>query len=151
MISVNFADLEMAFEFVSSGIPTEHRAYISIDTGAIFWASDSSDIEDEAPDDLGGSPIATWRYPSKSDLGLGRLLALQFTEERLPNEYGAVQRFFGSRGAYGRFKDLLASHGQLDAWYVFEAEHTEHALREWCEAHKIKAIAETRPEEHGSA
>lgn len=143
MISVNFADLDMAVEFVSSGMPTEHRAYISIDTGAIYWVSDSSDIEDDAPEDLEESDQYV-AVPSKTDLGLGRPLALRFTEERVPDEYDTVRQFFARRGAYGRFKDLLTTHGQLDAWYAFEAECTERALLEWCEAQMITAIRENK-------
>jgi len=139
MVTVNYEDLSTALEFVSSGMPTEHRAYISIDTGAIHWVSDSTDIEDEAPEDLEESD----RYiavPSRADLGLGRPLAIQFTEERIPDAYEAVRQFFARPGAYSRFKDLLAAHGQLDAWYAFEAEYTERALLEWCEAQEIKTV-----------
>ena len=141
MISVNFSDLGTAVEFVSSGMPTEHRAYLSIDTGAIYWVSDLSDIDDDAPEDLEESD----RYvavPSKTDLGLGRPLALQFTEERIPEEYDTVRQFFARPGAYSRLKDLLAAHGHLDAWYAFEAECTERALLEWCEAQQITASRE---------
>ena len=141
MVTVNYDALSTALEFVSSGMLTEHRAYISIDTGVIYWVADSSDIDDDAPEGLEESD----RYvavPSKTDLGLGRPLALQFTEERLPDEYEAVRQFFARPGAYSRFKDLLAAHEQLDAWYAFEAERTERALREWCEAQQITAIRE---------
>jgi hypothetical protein len=55
MIAVNFDDLETAVEFVSSGMPTEHRAYIATDTGASYWASESSDIDEYVPEDLGES------------------------------------------------------------------------------------------------
>ena len=151
MISVNFADLEMAFEFVSSGIPTEHRAYISIDTGAIFLGIGLQRHRRRGTGRSGGV---------RSLLGRTRAKAIwvwvgSWHSNLRKNDYQTnTARSSGSSAvaeAYGRFKDLLASHGQLDAWYVFEAEHTEHALREWCEAHEIKAIAETRPEEHGSA
>ncbi len=141
MVTVNYEELSTAIEFVSSGMPTEHRAFVSIDTGAIHWVSDSSDIDDDVPEDLEESD----RYiavPSKTDLGLGRSLAIQFTEERVPDEYEAVRQFFARPGAYGRFKDLLAAHGQLDAWYAFEAECTERALLEWCEAQQITVIRE---------
>jgi hypothetical protein len=150
MISVSLDDLVDAVEFVSNGMLTEHRAYISIDTGAIFWVSDSSDIEDDAPDDLEESDQYIG-VPSKADLGLGRMVALRFTTEQIPDEYDSVQRCFAHRGAYGRFKDLLAAHGQLDAWYAFEAECLERALLDWCEAQGIKARRENKGESHGSA
>ena len=139
MISVDLDALVEAVEFVSAGVLTEHRAYVSIDAGAICLVSESGDLDDDAPEDLEESD----RYigvPSKSDLGLGRNVALRFAEEQLPNEFQTVRRFFGGPGAYGRFKDLLAAHGQLDAWYAFDAQCTERALLEWCEAQEIKAI-----------
>lgn len=33
MVAVRYDDLSLAFEFVSSGLPMEHNAYLSIDTG----------------------------------------------------------------------------------------------------------------------
>jgi hypothetical protein len=61
----------------------------------------------------------------------------------MPNEYEAVWQFFAHPGAYGRFKDLLAAHGQLDAWSAYEAECTKRALLEWCEAQQVTAIQES--------
>jgi len=37
----------MAFDFVSYAAPMEHDAYVSLDTGKIWWTSDSSDAFDE--------------------------------------------------------------------------------------------------------
>jgi hypothetical protein len=141
MVTVNYDDLELAFEFISSGMPTEHRAYIAVETGMIYWVSESSDLDEEVPDDLGEND----RYielPTKSDLGLGRPLALRFAKEHVPNEYERIWQFFSRRGAYARFKDLLEARGQLDAWYAFEAEHTRRAILDWCAVHEIKAIRE---------
>ena len=143
MTSVDLDELVEAVEFVSSGALTEHRAYVAIDTGAIYWVSDSGDLDDDAPEDLEESD----RYiavPNKSDLGLGRSVALQFAEDQLPHEFQTVRRFFAGPGAYGRFKDLLAVHGQLDAWYAFEAQCAERAVLEWCESQEIKAIQKSK-------
>ena len=92
--------------------------------------------EDECPDDLETSD----RYieiPHKTELDLGNNLALRFVEERLPGRYTDVDAFFRRRGAYARFKELLAAEGCLEEWYAFEAESTERALREWCKANEI--------------
>ncbi|MBX9811696.1 MAG: hypothetical protein K2Y16_08810 [Burkholderiales bacterium] len=70
-------DLALAFEFVSSGPPMEHNAYLSIDTGRIYWISELASVEEEIPDDLETSD----RYiaiPHRNDLDLGRNLALRF-------------------------------------------------------------------------
>ncbi len=50
MVTVKYEDLSLAFAFVSSGAPMEHRAYISLDTGRIYWVSALAPTEDELPD-----------------------------------------------------------------------------------------------------
>jgi hypothetical protein len=137
MVSVRYDDLIEAFDFVSFGGTSEHAAYISLDTGTIYWDTESGD--EELPDDLGDSD----RYlavPHKNDLDLGRDLALRFTAAELPNHYGSVEGFFRRAGAYARFKDLLEAQGRLDAWYAFEAADTEVALRNWCREHQIQLV-----------
>ena len=137
MVTVKYDDLSLAFEFVSFARPMENRAYVSLDTGAIYWISETNPIEeDEPPDDLETSD----RYieiPHKNELDLGNDLALRFVDERLPDRYTEVVSFFRRRGAYARFKDLLVAEGRLEEWYAFEAESTERALREWCRANEI--------------
>ena len=49
MVAVRFNDLTLAFEFVSSGAPMEHNAYLSIDTGRIYWISELVSMEEEIP------------------------------------------------------------------------------------------------------
>ena len=139
MVTVKYEDLSAAFDFVSFGAPMEHQAYISIDTGTIYWISDVSPLEEEIPEDLETSD----RYiavPHKNDLDLGSDLALRFATEELPGLYNRVEEFFRHRGAYARFKELLASEGCLDKWYAFEAESTERALRNWCTENDINVI-----------
>ncbi len=139
MVTVNYDELSLAFEFVSAGLPMEHNAYISIDTGQIYWISDLNPTEEEVPDDLETSD----RYiaiPHKNDLGLGRDLALRFAEQELPERYERAKAFFRSRGAYARFKKLLESEGVLEKWYKFEEESVEQALRDWCAENSIQLI-----------
>ena len=137
MVAIKYDDLSAAFDFVSFAAPMEHRAYVSLDTGAIYWISETNPIEEEdLPDDLDTSD----RYiavPHKNELDLGNNLALRFVEEQLPDRYADVEDFFRRRGAYARFKDVLAAEGCLEKWYVFEAESTERALRDWCTANEI--------------
>jgi hypothetical protein len=67
---VKHDDLSLAFDFVSYAVPTEHDAYVSLDTGKIYWTFDSSDALDEIPDDLETSD----RYlaiPHRNELDLG--------------------------------------------------------------------------------
>jgi hypothetical protein len=140
MVTVNYDDLSIAFDFVSSAGPMEHRAYVSVDTGAIYWISETNPIEeDELPDDLETSD----RYieiPHKNELDLGNRLALRFVEGRLPDRYAEAVTFFRHRGAYARLKELLAADGCLEEWYAFEAESAERALREWCKANEIHLV-----------
>lgn len=139
MVSVEYDDLALAFDFVSAGPPMVHNAYISLDTGQIFWTSELNPVEDEVPDNLETSE----RYiaiPHKNDLDLGRNLALRFVEQELPQCYERVEGFFRRKGVYARFKQMLESEGALEKWYKFEAESVEKALKDWCAENHIEVI-----------
>ena len=139
MVTVMHDDLSAAFDFVSFAAPIEHRAYISMDTGAIYWISGMNPLEEDVPDDLETSD----RYivvPHKNDLDLGSNLALRFAAEELPDWRTRVEGFFRHRGAYARFKELLAAEGCLDKWYAFESESTVKALRNWCTENDIEVV-----------
>jgi Uncharacterised protein family (UPF0158) len=137
MVTVKYDDLSAAFDFVSSAAPFEHQAFVSLDTGTVYWISETSAIDDEdLPDDLDTSD----RYlavPHKNELDLGNNLALRFVEDKLPDRYAEVETFFRRRGAYTRFKELLAAEGCLEEWYAFESAATDRALRDWCKANEI--------------
>lgn len=140
MVTVRYNDLEEAFGFVSFGPPMDNAAYISLDTGTIYWTSESTPLDEEVPDDLETSD----RYiaiPHKNDLDLGTDLVLRFVVQELPDQADRVGGFFRRAGAYARFKDLLESEGLLERWYTFEAEASERALRDWCVENDIQ-IAE---------
>ena len=81
MVAVKYDDLSIAFDFVSSAAPLDHNAYVSLDTGQVYWTSDfDDDIDEEIPDDLETSD----RYlpiPHKNELDLGKRLALQFVAQ----------------------------------------------------------------------
>ena len=151
MVTIKYDDLSAAFDFDSFGAPFEHRAFVDLDTGAIHWVSESNPIDDEElPDDLEESD----RYlpiPHKNDLDLGNSLALRFAEEQLPHRYADIAAFFRHRGAYARFKELLAAERRLDKWYAFETECTERALRDWCAANQIHVVENDRQSVRRSA
>ncbi len=139
MVTVTYEEISSAFEFVASGAPMEHSAYISLDTGQIYWASELASLDEELPDDLDTSD----RYlivPHKTELDLGKHLALRFAANELPDSYEQVASVFRSKGAYGRFKQVLEAKGVLEKWYKFEEEATEKALREWCAANDIQIV-----------
>ena len=125
-----YSEIEDAFLFVSSAPPFEHSAYLNRETGKFYYVSALGD-SDELPDDLEESDKYA-NIPHKNDLDLGRDLVFAFVSANLPDEYGKVRGFFSGRGAYARYKDLLESKGQLDAWYEFEKRSIEEALRKWC-------------------
>lgn len=139
MITVNYTELRNAFEFVSSGSPSEQNAYICVDTGAIYWVSNVIELEEEVPDDLENAH----RYisvPHKNDLKLGQNMALAFIDKELPNDYNTAASFFRKRGAYRRFKELLQAQGMLEKWYAFEANAADTALLGWCQEYNIQLI-----------
>lgn len=141
MVTVKWSELIDAFEFASFGGPGESRAFVNIDTGSLQCISDAFEPDAETPDDFEPSD----RYlalPHKTDLNLGRKLALSFAEQHLPGEFDAVVGYFSKRGAYSRFKDLLEHRGVLETWYAFEQHATERALRQWCHEHEIVLVLE---------
>jgi len=139
VVAVKFDDLSLAFEFVGSAAPSENNAYISLDTGQIYCTSELNPLDEEVPDDLETSD----RYllvPHKTELDLGKGLALRFAASELPHCYDRIVGFFRHKGAYARFKDLLDSEGALERWYKYEAGATERALRGWCAENDIQLI-----------
>ena len=127
---VKFDDLLAAYEWVSSSSPAENEAFVSRITGNVHWSSSMADLDEELPEDIENGSIYV-SVPHKYDLDLGKNLVLTFAEEQLADSYETVSSLFRQRGAYGEFKDLLERKGKLEAWYEYEANATELALREW--------------------
>jgi uncharacterized protein UPF0158 len=140
MVTMDYNDLLLAFEFVSSGAPRENQAFVSLDSGQTFWISHGEAVEDGViPDDLEGSD----RYvevPHKHDLDLGQSLVFRFADERLPHRRHDIAELFHRSGAYRRFKGLLESENRLQEWYAFEEDATRQALHEWCNENGIRLV-----------
>jgi hypothetical protein len=142
IVAVNAADLSAAFEFVSIGAPSENAAYVSLESGRIYWTSIANDVEeDDFPEGLEDASLYI-AVPHKSDLDLGSRLVLRFVARELPDDYGAVADFFRRRGAYARFKNLLHTRGVLERWYEFDDRTTEEALAAWREENGIRCVDE---------
>ncbi|MBR0778539.1 hypothetical protein JQ625_27215 [Bradyrhizobium diazoefficiens] len=60
--------------------------------------------------------------PDKRKLGLGKPLVLDFAREVLPDDFDDVRDAFSRRGAYPKFKALLARRGAIDRWHAFRSE-----------------------------
>jgi hypothetical protein len=136
-VPIKLSDLMIAFELASSGYPA--AAYLALDTGKTHLVRDWIDEEDPPPADLEESD----RYlalPERSELGLGRRVALDFMEEVAPDDFALVRQFFSRRGAFARFKGYLAGRGLLDQWSEYEAAAEERALRQWCKANEVPLI-----------
>jgi len=140
----SFQDLLGALEFVSmGGAPGEHEAILCRQTGKIYWRSEFSDLDelnDELPEDIDDDEKYV-AIPDKRDLGLGKPMVLAFAREFLPNNFDEVRSIFSKRGAYPKFRALLARRHAVDRWHDFESKATERALRDWCELNSI-AIAD---------
>ena len=132
---VTFSEIEDAFLFVSSAPPFEHDAYLNKETDEIYYASAMGD-SDELPADLEESDKYI-SIPHKNDLDLGRELVFDFVSAHVPGEFENVKRIFSRKGAYGRYKELLESKNQLEAWYEFEQQAVAKALRDWCKEKDI--------------
>ena len=129
---VKLAELTDAFDWVSASGPFENEAYVTRASGKIYWSSRTNELDEELPEDIEDGTLYI-AVPHKNDLALGRNLALRFVDENLPASYERACGYFHKKGAYARFKDLLERAGHLEAWYRYEADAVEKALREWGE------------------
>ena len=135
-MKIDFNELEMAFDFVSSMPRFTSTAILSKTSGQIYYQSDYTD-SDELPEDIDTSDdyIA---IPHKKDLFLGRKLVRRFVSEYMPDDFDHVEHMFSRKGAYGRFKDYLARLNMLETWHRYEEKKCAEALKQWCELHKIE-------------
>ena len=117
-MAVSFSDLQLAFEFVSSGEMGENEAYLDRQSGKIYWRSEFGEIDEELPDDIDNEKYIA--IPDRRELDLGKPLVLEFAREFLPDDYDEVRHIFNRRGAYRRYKDLLVRRGALEQWYDFQ-------------------------------
>jgi hypothetical protein len=134
---VSYSDLLIAHELVSSTGMGLNRAFVNRETGEIHTSVEGDESLSDLPDDIDESDKYV-ALPSKHELDLGRPLVFRFVDEFLPGDYHRVRSFFGGRGAYARFKDLLEHRGLLDQWHDFENKAEEKALREWCKENGIE-------------
>lgn len=125
---IKYDDLEMALEFSSSGEEFGSSAYIDSESGQIYYVSDMMD--EEYPEDIKENEKYLM-VPHKRELGLGKSLAIEFTEEYLPGKIATIHRIFSSKGAYSAFKEILEDTELLEKWYEYEKEATREALLEW--------------------
>ena len=139
-MAVSFSELQLAFEFVSSGGMGENEAYLDRRSGKIYWHSEFGENDEELPDDIDDEKYIS--IPDKRELDLGKPLVLDFAREFLAADYDEVSHIFSRRGAYARYKELLVRRGALERWYDFSNKSEEMALREWCAENGIE-ISET--------
>jgi hypothetical protein len=134
-----FNEIEIAMMFVSSSGYGECSALLDKSTGKIYYQSAYGELDEleEFPED-DYDPDIHIEIPHKNQLDLGRNLVFEFVEEQLPNDFERVRNIFRSKGAYGRYKDLLEERGLLQKWYDFENERQTKAIQEWCEENDIK-------------
>ena len=133
----DFAEIELAFDSVSSQMQSMCTAYLSLADGKIYYLDDATGIFDDLPDDFETSDQYI-EIPHKNDLNLGRDLVYEFINKNAPNLSDNVRQIFSRKGAYQRFKTLLVRHELLDQWHNYEQTETEFALKRWCNENSIE-------------
>ena len=133
---IKYSDIEDAFFFVSSDSYGMHTALLNKDTGQLYYRSEMGDLDEIDDDDLDWNNCIA--IPHRNDLGMGQELVFEFVKNHLVDEYDRVRQIFKKRGAYGNYKNLLESRGLLQAWYDFENQQEEWALRQWCTENGIE-------------
>lgn len=138
---IRFSELHNAFEYANAGGLGECRAVLDRRTGTFYYHSENDGDPDEDepfPDEDELDDPRFVEIPDRHDLDLGKRLVLDFAATHLPDEFDHVREIFSRRGAYARFKDLLARRGRMDQWYEFSNAAEEAALRAWCELEEIE-------------
>jgi len=133
---IKFRDIEDAFFFVSMGEMYMNSAILCVETGQIFYISDFGD-SDKLPEDIDDDSDKYIDIPHKNELNLGKPLVLEFSAIYLSDNLEKINLFFHKKGAYSKFKNLLAAKGLLDKWYAFEEAEQNKALIEWCKDNDI--------------
>jgi hypothetical protein len=137
---VSFAELFEAFELMSMTTGDSH-AYLCRQSGEIYCRMDplyvGEELAGELPDDIEDEEKYV-ALPGKREVDLGTALVMDFVRQVLPQDLDDVRDMFRRRGAYAKFKGLLAQRRVLEQWYDFERKATERALREWCELNSIE-------------
>jgi Uncharacterised protein family (UPF0158) len=136
---VKFSELVDAFDWTSTAGPYENAAYVSRASGRIWLVTDFDDEGEDPPEDVDDESLYL-AVPSKSELDLGRSLALAFVQQSLPESYDLVKNFFARAGAYARFKDFLDEHGRLEDWYAYETAGVHEALRGWAAENELEIV-----------
>jgi len=136
-MKLSFAKMWNAFEETCFGESCSIAAYINKENGDVFIAHDlDDDLNDDNPEDLFENDIY-FSLPYPTELTSGRELALQFASAEVRDHADEIYEIFEKRGAFSRFKHLLAHIGKLEDWYTFEQETQKKELREWFEVNEI--------------
>lgn len=141
-MQVKLDDIEWAIEFASFGIG-DHEAFINLVTGHIYYVGDG--VDELPPSDLYESDDYL-QIPGKTDLRLGKPLAIDFVANSLPDKLDMVYTMFSRRGAYSKFKSLLESEGQIKKWYAYEEAEIRKATIEWCKENGINLSSDKETE-----
>ena len=139
MTQVTWMDLLDAYDFINLGAEFEHRAYVDLDTGRFYYASEDALIEEERPEGWDNFDRLL-ELPRAQDLDLDVCLVLDFVAQQLPQDYGTVSNFFQKPGACHRFKQLMERRGVIEQWYRFESNAIATALRAWCRTHGLEPV-----------
>jgi hypothetical protein len=131
-MAVSFSDLQLAFEFVSSGGMGENEAYIDRQSGKIYWHSEVGDNDEELPDDIDDGKYVS--IPTRESSILGSLWPWISLVSSSPT---TTTKFAKSSAG-----ELLVRRGALERWYDFSNNFKETALREWCAENGIE-LSET--------
>jgi hypothetical protein len=131
-----FSEIQDAFLFVSSEQYGIHRALLCLDSGEIYYYSETGGLDEIDEEDFECEDFI--EIPHKNDLNLGRSLVFEFVDQYLPDESHLIEQIFSGPGAYERLKDFLRRKRLLQKWYDFEKEREEQALRAWARESEIK-------------
>ena len=84
MTTAKFSEILNGYESCAFGDLMDTQAFLSLERGTVHIVSGDMELDEEPPEDFETGPYLA--LPDKSELQLGKSLAIEFTEEHLPNE-----------------------------------------------------------------
>ncbi|HEX7934037.1 MAG TPA: hypothetical protein VF573_13310 [Paraburkholderia sp.] len=105
----------------------EHNAYVSLDTGEVYWTTLKL-------------RIATLRFRIRTISISEEVSPCAFSHKRYLRVTARSKDLSDDKALTRASRDLLQRKGVLEAWYTFGADSVESALRQWCAENGIEIL-----------
>jgi hypothetical protein len=121
--------------------------WIDLETGQA-WPKFTESFGDRDEDEDRHDDPDRWRFVACEGSGEGYRDMVLFADTTVADSRLAEQldTALQGRGAFRRFRDVLARHDQLDPWYRFQSERQLGRARSWLADERLKPAVKPPPQ-----